>query len=327
MAGVDEKNPLDASAISAFPANERSSRAAIQALFDGLTGTGDLISTNNLSDVTSASTSFSNIKQAATASTTGVVELATSAESITGSDTTKAVTPDGLNDVFKSPPALGATVASTGNFTRVNSLNTEQNSPSISINTTNASFATNVISSKTTRTNNSAFDFFEAQSNSGADVEIRLSGDGNGTCDGSWTGGGADYAEYFEWGDGNDSNEDRRGFVISLKGEKIQLAQPGDDIIGVISASAGFVGNAAEFKWQGKYEVDEYGATKRDDKGDRILSSNFDSSVVYVSRKDRNEWGLVGLMGRLAIRKGQPTDPRWIKLCDLPGMLEEWLVR
>jgi hypothetical protein len=41
---------------------------------------GDLISSNNLSDVSSASTSFDNIKQAATTSATGVVEEATDAE-------------------------------------------------------------------------------------------------------------------------------------------------------------------------------------------------------------------------------------------------------
>lgn len=40
-----------------------------------------------------AATAFSNIKQAATASATGVVELATDAEAITGTDTTRAVTP------------------------------------------------------------------------------------------------------------------------------------------------------------------------------------------------------------------------------------------
>lgn len=54
------------------------------------TGTGDLVSTSNLSDVANAATAFGNIKQAATTSATGVVELATAAEMVTGTDTARA---------------------------------------------------------------------------------------------------------------------------------------------------------------------------------------------------------------------------------------------
>lgn len=45
---------------------------------------------------TTAANAFGALKQAATASATGVVELATSAEVATGTDTTRAVTPAGL---------------------------------------------------------------------------------------------------------------------------------------------------------------------------------------------------------------------------------------
>jgi hypothetical protein len=55
-----------------------------------------LLAANNLSDVASASTAFSNIKQAATESATGVVELATTAEAAAGSDTSRAVTAAGV---------------------------------------------------------------------------------------------------------------------------------------------------------------------------------------------------------------------------------------
>jgi hypothetical protein len=60
-----------------------------------LFGSGGLTAGNNLSDVSSAATSFSNIKQAASETATGVVELATAAEVATGSDTARAVTPAG----------------------------------------------------------------------------------------------------------------------------------------------------------------------------------------------------------------------------------------
>jgi hypothetical protein len=59
-------------------------------------GTGDLISTNNLSDVANTATAFATIKQAASTSATGVVELATDAETQTGTDTARAITPANL---------------------------------------------------------------------------------------------------------------------------------------------------------------------------------------------------------------------------------------
>lgn len=74
-------------------------------------GTGDLVAANNLSDVASAATAFANIKQAASETATGVVELATTAETVTGSDTSRAVTPAGVAAaiaalVDSSPAAL-----------------------------------------------------------------------------------------------------------------------------------------------------------------------------------------------------------------------------
>lgn len=68
---------------------------------------GTLTAANNLSDVASASTAFSNIKQAATTSASGVVELATTAEADAGTSTTLAVTPAGV----------ASAIAASGTFT------------------------------------------------------------------------------------------------------------------------------------------------------------------------------------------------------------------
>lgn len=57
--------------------------------------TGALPIANGGTGATTAANAFTAIKQAATASTTGVVELATNAEVATGTDTTRAVTPAG----------------------------------------------------------------------------------------------------------------------------------------------------------------------------------------------------------------------------------------
>jgi hypothetical protein len=59
----------------------------------------------------------------------------------------------------------------------------------------------------------------------------------------------------------------------------------------------------------------------------RKLNSSWDSSQTYVSRKDRKEWDTVGLMGKLRLRKGQPTGTNWIKMRDISDTVEEWLIR
>ena len=61
-----------------------------------IAGGGDMLAANNLSDVANAATAFSNIKQAATETATGVVELATTAEAEAGTDTSRAITAAGL---------------------------------------------------------------------------------------------------------------------------------------------------------------------------------------------------------------------------------------
>ena len=92
-------------------------------------------------------------------------------------------------------------------------------------------------------------------------LKILLNGaTGDGYFDGSADLGNADYAEYFEWVDGNPDNEDRRGFTVSLVGEKIKVAEENEVVIGVISAAPAIVGDSASLRWANKYELDEFGA-------------------------------------------------------------------
>jgi len=56
-------------------------------------GDGDMKAANNLSDVSDPATAFDNIKQAASLTETGVVELATPTEEQTGTDATRASNP------------------------------------------------------------------------------------------------------------------------------------------------------------------------------------------------------------------------------------------
>ena len=71
---------------------------------------------------------------------------------------------------------------------------------------------------------------------------------------------GADYAEMFEWEDGNISNEDRIGKFVTLDGDKIKLATSQDDyILGVVSGNPSIIGDSHDDQWVGMFEKDIYG--------------------------------------------------------------------
>ena len=96
------------------------------------------------------------------------------------------------------------------------------------------------------------------------DLEFKVKGDGNVSCDESFAGSGADYSEYFEWNDGNSSDVDRVGISVKLNGNKIVASAGSDDaadIIGVVSGSPVIIGDAdgTGTRWTEKYEKDDYG--------------------------------------------------------------------
>jgi hypothetical protein len=115
----------------------------------------------------------------------------------------------------------------------------------------------------TVRAQTSAFNFAVFRSNDGVDTEFKIRGDGNAYADNAWQGGGADYAEYFEWSDGNTDSEDRRGYTVVLDGNQIRKSTSDDaqsSILGVVSATPAMVGDSGQLGWQGKYERDEWGS-------------------------------------------------------------------
>ena len=167
-------------------------------------------------------------------------------------------------------------------------------------------------------------------SGTASDREFNMRGDGNAYADGSWSGGGADYAEYFEWSDGNASSQDRIGLSVVLVNNKIREATSSDaagTIIGVISGNPAVVGDNSWNSWKNKYEKDDYGRYVLDSDGYRTPNSDYDDSLTYVEREKRKEWDTVGLMGKLRIKKGQQTGTNWIKMRDISDSVEEWLVR
>lgn len=69
----------------------------------------------------------------------------------------------------------------------------------------------------------------------------------------------ADYAELFEWSDGNTDTEDRVGKFVTLEGNKIKFATNEDDyILGIVSGRPFVIGNSDCDVWTKMYLVDEF---------------------------------------------------------------------
>lgn len=133
---------------------------------------------------------------------------------------------------------------------------------------------------------------------------------------------GADYAEFVsEWADGNPNNEDRVGYFVTLKDNKLYKANYGDYILGVTSGNPSVVGNSDEtYFW--KYERDEFNRfiyineSILDENGNEILDENgnvitgktekisdkYNHNQEYIARKDRPEWDYVGMIGVIPVR-------------------------
>jgi hypothetical protein len=125
---------------------------------------------------------------------------------------------------------------------------------------------------------------------------------GNVYAGGAYKTNGADYAEYFEWLDGNTKNQDRVGLFVTLDGDKIKLANKGDYILGVISANPSIVGNSAELDWYDKYKTDVYGRLIYDESHNLILNESYNDTLEYVPRGARKEYDKVGLLGQLVVQ-------------------------
>ena len=192
-----------------------------------------------------------------------------------------------------------------------------------------------------------------------------LDSGGHAYFDGTLSQNSYDYAEYFEWEDGNPDNEDRRGYsVVLCENGKIKKAISDDeptDIFGIVSGTSGVIGDSACYDWQGKYEVDEWGTivtdevyqltwsdednknhtydedrvpegvTVPDDVSRRLhnrkrIRPEYDASHVYIPRDKRKEWCPVGLLGKVRLRDGCPTNPNWRYMKTIAGK-QLWLIR
>ena len=141
----------------------------------------------------------------------------------------------------------------------------------------------------------------------------------------------------------------------------IGVVRPKDDGINSM-----IIGNTAWNRWTNKYLHDDYGSfimedytvtewTEIDSDGDQKIHSykteeipsdvtvpsdaevktfqrpklnpDFDESMEYKPRSERDEWVIIGMLGQIQVEKGQKTGTNWIKMRDISETVEEWLVR
>lgn len=149
----------------------------------------------------------------------------------------------------------------------------------------------------------------------------------------------ADYAEYFEWADGNPNNEDRVGKFVTLVGDKIKIASYIDEyILGVVSGSPFVLGNGDCDVWNGIIMRDNFGrqilepAQKlelvevKDEDGNiqssclqpvvdeegnpvyegsqQVINPEYDNTRTYIPRSERPEWAPIGMLGVLSVYDG-----------------------
>lgn len=150
---------------------------------------------------------------------------------------------------------------------------------------------------------------------------FRVTASGSVLANSSYSSTGADYAELFEWFDGNTNDEDRRGLFVTLDGDKIRLANSQDKyILGIVSGNPSVIGDNFDDDWCEKYLTDVFGTpifeTKafpeiKDEDGNIIqeayedktfvLNPSYDSAQIYIPRTKRKEWATIGIVGKLVV--------------------------
>ena len=157
----------------------------------------------------------------------------------------------------------------------------------------------------------------------------------------------ADYAEFFEWKDGNSENEDRVGHFVTLDNDKILIAtDPDQYILGIVSGEPFVLGNGDCDTWNGMYLKDEFNRTiyepapkmeldeetgeykqVLDEDGNPIyegtrpkINPDYDPSRTYISRFDRKEWAPVGMLGVLSVIQDGTCEVNGYACCNKDGI-------
>jgi hypothetical protein len=249
----------------------------------------------------------------------------------------------GVDDGDYDKLKLGTTAVGTATMWTVTTAgattieSSENTSNPLKVHGTHASQTTDNLQVNATRAAGTAYSLIAAYGGNLGDLEFKVRADGEVTADGSFTGSGADYQEYFE---SEDSSALSVGKTVVLVGGKVALSSsyPELPIIGVVrpkewNKNSAVRGNAAWNWWTERYLSDNYGRyILQDDPqnpGSKIRTENpsYSPSTQYIPRHDRAEWNLIGLLGQVQVEKGQRTDDRWIKMKNISSSVELWYIR
>ena len=135
------------------------------------------------------------------------------------------------------------------------------------------------IRARTSNVNNE----YTIYTDTGGGVNFKLSSGGRLYRDNTTEYSPADYAEMFEWKDGNTSSEVRTGMTVVLEDEMIRPATSSDDtskIIGVVSANPVIIGDAAPLSYKDKHLKDAYGGWVYDDGKEMLIWNKFGSDFI-----------------------------------------------
>lgn len=223
---------------------------------------------------------------------------------------------------------------------------------------------------------NSSSLIFQGRNRSGSPTQMVFKVTGGGVVSAVQTTiSAADFAEYFEWEDGNPNNEDRVGMCVVISdNSKIRLfnetTDSTNDIFGVVSGTGAVIGNDAPFHWNKTYLTDDFGRTitqkvtkyswlntliPTTEKSEieisvtveeaaargitipanatvtevemPVVNPAYDPNADYTPRSQRKEWTVVGLLGQVWIKKGQPIKPDWRSLKKSNSSADLYLIK
>lgn len=161
----------------------------------------------------------------------------------------------------------------------------------------------NTVSSKLTTEIDDYFVIGNGSSISTRSNAFRVSNTGAVFAKEAYNASGADYAEYFEWADDNTNSDDRRGYFVTMTGNKIKLATSKDTyILGVVSGKPSVIGNSDPDGWHGHFMRDEFGNFIMDENNSYIINPSYNLDTKYIPRAERKEWAAVGMLGVLVVR-------------------------
>ncbi len=174
---------------------------------------------------------------------------------------------------------------------------------------------------------------------SGSEVlDFRFFGNGHAVARGNFGDAMLDYAEIFEWFDGNPNGDDRYGMLVCFEEGTnmirlcIDKSMNFDIPFGVTkpSGTSSFVGGT-HMQWPGIIIKDEWGRDMKDENGMEILNPEYNPDIEYIKRENRKEWACVGLVGVCPIRVDQIEldcfPKNWIRMNQINDNLINYLIK